>query len=498
MEKPFSKRVWLVAGKVFGLLAAFLLVTLVYEWAAYRGYLSLYRRNGIRLVARLTAEAMARPGTEAERLARLEEIAAEAMKDPAVADVWFTDADFRLLYSADSRLRTEFGGQRLPAGYYPLYREGFGADGSRVVERGDLERGYAHVVAAVRFTGMSAFDLTVGMKLRKVSFLAVQDPFLVTRWFSFHPGVVAAWGGMLVLAFFVAWRVGWLAGMLFQEALQTVDRFGGAVGTTGEGVVATSGLMAPLAERLAELARVYEVRMREMVAEVERRTEEGCEAAVRRAAVPVLLPRPEGALPGLEYAVLDPSEGSVLSAVKDLGGFRSLVLVASCGVRRAPEHVAVAGLLRVVVERQAAGVDLGESLVWLNGRLRAMAAEALPVAAAVFGLSDGILSLRLAGWSGVLYHRGRSGETMVFPGFGTALGKRPDEDFMVGLREERLRMESGDTLLFFDGRLLEAVGVEGMKVALAAGGGAVEVAERLGKAAGAVAGSVFCLVVRKT
>jgi hypothetical protein len=506
--RPVSGRAVGVAVSVLVLLLAFLFVTLVYELASYRGYLSLYARRGLATIAFSAGQVLSRPGSDAEKAAALSALASETMKDPSVADVWFTDKDFRLLYSADPELLKSFRFQKLPASFYPLYKDGFSAaasgKGFRVVENRSLDDRYVYLVVPVKVASSSFFDYTAGLKLRKISFLAVQEALFSTPWFPFHPGVATAWFVMFLFALLASWQVGRMSSSLYEDALELLDRYAeNAGGETSATVFETpSRLLRPFAAKLADISAANEERIKKRTEESGQKIRSSGDEEARRNLASLIFPPPQETVKGLTYAAAaSGSEGRISSftMVRQTTAFQSFVGVALAPSKKPDAFGAAAAFAYSAFYRIISGAAPADALGLLNIEFRTAYLEPSPVMTAQFGLADNIVTLSLAGFRGVLYHNARSGEAAVFPSCGLPVGKSAGEDFTVAFRQEKIRLESGDSLLFFNDAYLEAASIASMKEALVGSRGrsAEETIPELKGLAGS-GPDAFVMLVKKT
>jgi len=447
---------------VFIFILSFLFITLLYEIFTYNRYMTLYKTKTLQYLT-FEAKRILQGALNNEKINLLQDLATEIIKDPSVAEIWFTDAEFRLIYSTDPELLKSYRFQRLPAKFHPLYKEGFKSDTFKIIENKRIDKNYIYAVQAFKTTPQSLFDYTAGIKFRKLLFLINQEPLIKTRFFSFNPSITIAWILMLFIAFLISWAIGRYNTIFQQNVLNLLTNYSEKPEQMPTEPVNIE--LKPMVEILSKTAQNISERIKKLSEEYIQKDRIRRENDIRKGISENLFRNFKDNLIGISYAELCKEEGLASSflAVRRISETESFFGIAFSEEKSLDAYSVSAGLICSAFEKIISGISARDSMILLNKEFTASSLSPSPVVTGKFSLTDNIFTITLAGFSGLIWHKQRSNNAIVFPSCGLPLGKANQEDFIISLKEEKIRVESKDSLIFFNDAFLSTTSVETIK-----------------------------------
>jgi len=497
---------------VFGVFILFSAIMVGYGGFIYSSYLKLYKTRTIHDLAYGVEKILEDKNIkESRKPYEISLLFSYFQKDPSISELWVTDKELRLTYSSRADIQRSFSDKKLPNEYFPLYRNIFnpGVDGHSPVVTKDFGRWETGLVMAVRTSPKSQYDFTVGIRLHKYNFFLEPvniklkngmqvniTPSLIFIFFILVSIIVSSLLTFFLSSFFnVFEQNSRLFASHVQKILDTGDFTPGNVKLPEDNTAIFGPLSRSLNMILSQTLAFKDTESAERV----KKSITDDKTFTHRTLYDTLFPKVPIEIKGCENAVyvsgFNVQSHHVLLA-KDKGSFETDFLLVTLAERDFEQYLLTYNAIRDVFMTWKGR----ESLVELNALLRL---RHLPYVTAVtgrFNAVDSTMEILHCGFGSFIIYNSKLDDYVLPSQESLAIGKKSDDDLLLLMKEQKIRFDSGDRILFFNNDLLaQDVTMETLKKEMA-GDPAVSAEDTLNRilsATSATTKNAFCFLIKK-
>ena len=451
---------------IFLFFLIFVVIALFYEVFLYKKYLDIYKNQTIHSLAFEVGQAAMKSANDREKLNLFNGIAAEVLRDSSVQEIWVTDKDLRLLYSSNPDTIKAYKFQKLPADYFPLYQAGFSLkpEGFAPVVREDMNRWWTFMAIPVKINADSFFDLTVGLKIRKINFLFNRSDVRLGG-LRANVSVAVVWTLMVLLAVVFSLII---ANLFSPSNRKMLDYVRGLTADPDKPAEKPNppDYVAPVLEEIKSAFEKIRSSSLRSVEESSKNSLPAREAEIRKGVVDLLFSPPQEGLKSLERAFLHSSPGAKarnLLMIRQTSPFQESFCVAQPADDKLENYLASASQVLAMFNKVSREASFRDLLTDMNKEFMTYYLGTANLLLGQFDITTNTLSLVTAGFNTFLFYNKKVNEFKVFPASGLPVGQVTTEEFALGLKEEKLKMSSGDALLFFNQNLLAKLPLDQLK-----------------------------------
>ena len=452
---------------VFLFFLVFILISLFYEVFIYKKYLDLYKNQTIHVLAFGMRQAGLKSANDQERLGLYNTFAEQVLRDPNVQEIWVTDKDLRLLYSSNPDTMKNFQFQKLSAFYFPLYQDGFSLSpgGFEPVVRHNLDRFSDYAVLPVKVSSDSFYDITVGLKIRKINFLFNRGEIAIGP-VRADLSVAVVWTLMVLLAAVFTLIIANLFVPIYGKLRDHVRRLNAGPDRQEGSAGDPPALIAPILDEIKSAYEKVRAESRQAAGDSAQGALRGRDEEIRKTVVDSIFTPSGDGVKGLDrafYFSRPSAKAKNLLLVRGTGSFQEEFCVAQPADEKVEPYLVAASRVLAMFNGVVKGAVPRDVLCDMNADFADSYLAPANVLVGRLDLASNILSLMSAGFNTFLFHNRKIDEFMVFPAGGLPAGKSPNDEFSIGLKEAKLKMSSGDAVLFFNQAVLSRLPLEQLK-----------------------------------